>query len=173
MINRILRYLLIFILLLLLQVLLFDNIEFSGYVNPYVYIMFILLLPVEIPAWLLLILSFGTGLIIDIFSGTPGMHASATVLAGFSRPYVLRLISPRDGYEPGEDPSMMFYGFRWFLIYASIIVLIHHTALFYLEVFRFTDFFRTLLRVLLSSLFSVTFILLFEFTRKGGISNRL
>jgi rod shape-determining protein MreD len=167
MINRILRLTVIFILLLLLQVLLFNNIEFSGYVNPYVYIMFILLLPVEIPSWLLLILSFATGLIIDFFTGTPGMHCASTVLAGFLRPYVLRIISPRDGYEPGADPSMVIYGFRWFLIYASIIVLVHHIALFYLEVFRFADFFRTLVRVLLSSLFSITFILLLEFIRKG------
>lgn len=167
MINRILRFSLIFILLLLLQVLLFNNIQFSGYVNPYIYIMFILLLPFEIPAWLLLIISFFTGLIIDLFSGTPGMHTSATVLAGFVRPFILRVISPRDGYEGGADPSMSVYGVRWFLIYASLIILIHHTALFYLEVFRFTDFFRTLLRVLLSSLFSVTFIVLLEYIRKG------
>jgi rod shape-determining protein MreD len=167
MINRILRFTVIFVLLLLLQVLLFNNIEFSGYVNPFVYIMFILLLPVEIPSWLLLILSFATGLIIDFFTGTPGMHCASTVLAGFLRPYVLRIISPRDGYEPGTDPSMAIYGFRWFLIYASIIVLVHHIALFYLEVFRFADFFRTLVRVLLSSLFSITFILLLEFIRKG------
>jgi rod shape-determining protein MreD len=129
--------------------------------------MFILLLPIEIPAWLLLIISFFTGLIIDLFSGSPGMHTSATVLAGFIRPYVLRIISPRDGYEPGSDPSMVIYGFRWFLIYTLIIVLFHHTALFYLEVFRFTDFFRTLLRVLLSTLFSGTFILLLEYIRRG------
>jgi rod shape-determining protein MreD len=167
MINRILRFGLIFILLLLLQVLLFNNVQFSGYVNPYVYIMFILLLPFEIPAWLLLIISFFTGLIIDLFSGTPGMHTSATVLAGFVRPFILRIISPRDGYESGADPSMLIYGFRWFLIYTSIIVIIHHTALFYLEVFRFADFFRTLLRVLLSSLFSITFIVLLEYIRKG------
>lgn len=167
MIPRILRYSLIFIFLVLLQVLLFNNIRFSGYVNPYIYIMFILLLPIEIPAWLLLIISFFTGLIIDLFSGSPGMHTSATVLAGFIRPYVLRIISPRDGYEPGSDPSMVIYGFRWFLIYTLIIVLFHHTALFYLEVFRFTDFFRTLLRVLLSTLFSGTFILLLEYFRRG------
>jgi rod shape-determining protein MreD len=167
MINRILRFSLIFILLLLLQVLLFNNIQFSGYVNPYIYIMFILLLPFEIPAWLLLIISFFTGLIIDLFSGTPGMHTSATVLAGFVRPFILRIISPRDGYEAGVDPSMSVYGVRWFLIYASLIILIHHTALFYLEVFRFTDFFRTLLRVLLSSLFSITFVVLLEYIRKG------
>ena len=53
MINSILRFGLIFILLILLQVLFFNNIQFSGYVNPYVYIMFILLLPVEIPSWLI------------------------------------------------------------------------------------------------------------------------
>jgi rod shape-determining protein MreD len=167
MINSILRYSLIFFLLIFLQILLFNNIEFSGYVNPYIYIMFILLLPVEIPSWLLLILSFFTGLVIDIFCGSPGMHTSATVLAGFVRPYVLRLISPRDGYEPGTDPSMMIYGFRWFLFYTLIIVFIHHFTLFYLEVFRFTDFFRTFLRVILSSLFSIAFILLLEYARRG------
>ena len=167
MINSILRFGLIFILLILFQVLLFNNIQFSGYVNPYVYIMFILLLPIEIPAWLLLLLSFFTGLIIDFFSGSPGMHTFATVLAGFVRPYVLRLVSPRDGYESGPDPSMMIYGFRWFMTYALLIVLIHHFALFYIEVFRFADFFRTMLRVLLSTVFSMTFILLIEYYRKG------
>lgn len=167
MINRIPRLAIMFILLLLLQVLLFNNIQFSGYVNPYVYLMFVLLLPVEIPGWLLLIISFFTGLIMDFFTSSPGMHTSATTLAGFVRPYVLRFISPRDGYETGASPSMLIYGFRWFLIYALIIVLVHHLALFYLEVFRLTDFFRTFLRVLLSSGFSVAFILLLEFIRKG------
>jgi len=167
MINRIPRLAIMFILLILLQVLLFNNIQFSGYVNPYIYLMFILLLPVEMPGWLLLLLAFFTGLIMDFFTSSPGMHASATTLAGFVRPYVLRLISPRDGYEAGSSPSMLIYGFRWFLMYTLIIVLVHHTALFYFEVFRFTDFFRTLLRVLLSSGFSIAFILLLEFMRKG------
>jgi hypothetical protein len=103
----------------------------------------------------------------DFFSGSPGIHSSATVLAGFVRPYVLRVISPRDSYETGSNPSMLTYGFTWFLAYTSIIVLVHHTALFYLELFRFADFFRTMLRVLLSSLFSITFILLLEYYRRG------
>ena len=167
MINSILRFALIFVILILLQVLLFNNIQFSGYVNPYVYIMFIILLPVEIPSWLLLLLSFGIGIIIDIFSGSPGMHSSATVLAGFVRPYILRIVSPRDGYEARSEPSMLNYGFVWFLTYTVLIVIIHHTTLFYLEVFRFADFFRTLLRVLLSSLFTITFIVLIEFYRRG------
>ena len=167
MINRIIRPGLIFIILLLLQILVFNNIQFSGYVNPFVYLLFILLLPVEIPSWILLILSFFTGFLIDVFSGSPGMHTAATTLAGFVRPYILKLISPRDGYEPGSSPSMAAYGFSWFLIYALLIVSVHHIALFYLEVFRFADFFRTLLRVVFSTLFSLTFIMLFEFIRKG------
>lgn len=167
MINSVLRFGLIFIILVLLQVLLFNNIQFSGYINPYVYLMFILLLPVEIPSWLLLFLSFVTGMIIDLFSGSSGIHTSATLLAGFVRPYVLRLSSPRDGYEPGANPSMLVYGFKWFFLYILVMVLVHHTALFYLEVFRFTDFFRTMLRVLLSSAFTITFILLIEYYRKG------
>jgi hypothetical protein len=167
MINSVLRFGLIFILLILLQALLFNNIQFSGYVNPYVYIMFILLLPMEIPSWLLLLLSFATGLIIDFFSASPGMHTFATVLAGFLRPYVLRVVSPRDGYESGADPSMFVYGFRWFMSYAILMVLIHHITLFYIEVFRFADFFRTMFRVILSTVFSVAFILLIEFYRKG------
>lgn len=166
MINSILRYFLISVGLILLQVLLFNNIQFSGYVNPYVYIMIILLLPAVIQPWLLLIIAFLTGLSIDLFSGTPGMHTSATLLAGFSRPYVLRLISPRDGYESGSDLSIASCGARWYLVYTLIIVLIHHITLFYIEVFRFADFFRTLLRVIISSAFTVGFIFLAEYYRK-------
>lgn len=167
MINSILRYALIFVLLFLLQVLLFNNINFGGYINPYIYIMFIMLLPVEIPGWLLLIISFFTGLFIDFVSGTTGMNAGATVAAGFVRPYILQIISPRDGYEPGTTPSMLIYGFRWFLIYCLLIVSLHHFVLFFLEVFRFADFFRTLLRIILSSVFTASFILLIEYYRRG------
>lgn len=167
MINSILRPALTFVLLLLLQILVFNNIQFSGYVNPYVYLMFIILLPVEMPAWILLLLSFAAGFIIDVFTGTPGMHTAATTLTGYIRPYILKVISPRDGYEPGATPSMVTYGFSWFLIYTIVLVAIHHLALFYLEVFRFADFFRTLLRVVLSTLFSTSFIVLFELIRRG------
>lgn len=167
MINSILKFAFLAIILVFLQVLLFNNIQFSGYVNPYIYIILILLLPAEIPAWLLLIAGFITGLAIDLFTGTPGMHAASTTLAAFSRPYVLRLISPRDGYDAGSGLSMSVYGFRWFLLYSVIIVLVHHTALFYLEVFRLADFFRTFLRILISSAFTVSFIMLAESYRRG------
>jgi len=167
MINSIIRYTVIFVILLFLQVLLFNNIQFSGFINPYVYVMLILLLPVEIPAWLLLIICFFSGLTVDLFNGTPGIHTTATVFSGFIRPYILRLISPRDGYEAGAVPSMVIYGFRWFLVYSGVMILAHHFVLFYMEVFRFTEFFATLLRVILSTIFSIVFILLAEYYRRG------
>ena len=167
MINSVLRFCLIFILLVLAQILLFNNIQLSGYVNPYVYVMFILLLPAEIPAALMICLSFVIGIVIDFYSGSAGMHAFASTFAGFVRPFVLMSISPREGYNPGAQPSMTNYGFRWFLLYAAIIVFIHHTTLFFVEAFRFIDFFRTFLRVILSSVFSLTFIIIIEFYRKG------
>lgn len=166
MINSVIRFSLIAVALILLQLLLFNNIQFSGFINPYVYIMIILILPVRINSWLLLILAFLTGLIIDCFSGSPGMHASATLLCGFVRPFVLRLISPHDGYDPAVELSAKNYGFRWFASYTVFIVLIHHTILFFLEVFRFDDFFRTVFRILLSSVFTAGFIILAEFIRK-------
>ena len=167
MINSVLRFGLILILLVLAQVLLFNNIQFSGYVNPYIYIMFILLLPVETTAALTLFLSFGIGIIIDFFSGSAGMHAFASTCAGFVRPFVLRSIAPRDGYNPRAQPSMVNYGFKWFILYAAVILFVHHTALFFVEMFRIIDFFRAFFRVILSVIFSLTFIMIIEFYRKG------
>ena len=93
MIKIIQKYVLLFIILIVAQLLIFNNIEFSGYVNPYVYILFIILLPFETPKVLLLVLAFLMGLIIDLFLGTPGVHTSATVLMAFFRPFILGTFS--------------------------------------------------------------------------------
>jgi rod shape-determining protein MreD len=146
-----------FFILVLLQVLILNNIQLSGFINPYIYILFILLLPFETPAWLLLILGFFTGLTIDIFSGTIGMHATATTLAAYARPYVLTVFSPRDGYENRTSPTLKNYGISWVIRYTIVIILIHHSTLFFIEVFRFSGFFYTMFRILISSVF--TFIL--------------
>ena len=118
MLNDIIKYSGIFILLLGLQVLVMNNIGFSGYVNPFVYLLFIMLLPFGLPAWILLIIAFFTGLSVDLFSATAGLHTSASVLAAFARPFILRIIAPRDGYEQGDVPGINENGFRWFMIYA-------------------------------------------------------
>ncbi|MBN2349252.1 MAG: rod shape-determining protein MreD [Bacteroidales bacterium] len=157
------RNILRFLVLVLIQVLIFNNIQFSGYINPYVYLLFILLLPFETPGWLLLLSAFLLGFTVDIFSETLGMHTIATVFMAFIRPYVLQILAPRDGYESGTYPRIYYYGFLWFLKYTVILILAHHFVLFYLEIFRFSDFFRTFLRVILSSSFSVFFIVMSQY----------
>ncbi len=152
-----------FVLLVLVQVFIFNNIQFSGYINPYVYVLFILLLPFETPGWLLLTLAFLLGFSIDILSGTLGMHTAATVFMAFLRPFVLQVFSPRDGYEAGTYPRVHYYGFNWFLKYAAILILAHHLVLFYMEIFRFSDFFSTFLRVILSTVFSLTLVMLSQY----------
>ncbi|MFP4023455.1 MAG: rod shape-determining protein MreD [Thiohalospira sp.] len=163
MIKIVPRYLFNFILLVLLQVFVLNNIQFSGYINPYIYVVFILTLPFETPKWLLLVLGFSMGITIDLFSNTIGMHSSATVFMAFLRPFVLKIISPRDGYESETYPQLRYYGGSWFLKYSIILVFAHHLFLFYIEVFRFSDFFATLLRVILSSFFSILLIVIGQY----------
>jgi len=152
-----------FVVLILFQVLVMDNVMINGYMIPYIYILFILLMPFETPRWIQLISGFLLGLVMDLFSGTLGMHTAATVLAAFVRPYLLDLLASRDGYEPETFPRIHYYGFLWFLKYAALIVVIHHLALFYLEVFQLKHFFSTLLRVILSSILSTSTIVLSQY----------
>lgn len=152
-----------FFILVLAQVLVFNNIEISGYINPYVYILFIILLPFETPQWLALILGFLLGFSIDIFSETLGMHTAATVFMAFIRPYVLSYFAPRDGYESGSFPRIFYYGLPWFVKYATLLVLAHHMVLFFLEMFSFTDFFTTFFRIIVSTVFSSFLIVVSQY----------
>ena len=152
-----------FIFLILLQVWVLNNIQFSGYINPYMYVLFILLLPFETPGWLVLILSFFLGLSVDMFTDTIGMHASASVFMGFLRSFVLQSIAPRDGYEVGTYPRVFFYGLVWFLKYSLLLVFLHHLFLFSIEVFNFKTFHLVLFRTILSTLFTTLLILVSQF----------
>ncbi len=163
MITEIITLLLRFLVLTALQVLLLNNIQLSGFINPYIYILFIMLLPVKFSKVFSLVLAFISGLVIDIFTNTAGMHAAATVMMAFMRPTILRVFSPRDGYEAESIPSMRRMGFNWFAVYASVMIIIHHVTLFYVEAFTFSGFFLTLIRALLSGASSLLIILIAQF----------
>ena len=160
MISLFFQYVGRFILFVLVQVLILNNIQFSGLINPYLYIMFIIILPFETPNWLILFTAFALGISIDSFTNTLGMHTSATLLIAFIRPYVLKIMAPREGYDTGTLPRIKFYGLQWFIRYSLIITVVHHFFLFYLEVFRLSDFFLTFSRAFISSIFTMILILL-------------
>jgi len=163
MISDVIKNSIQFIFLVLFQVLILNNIQLSGYLNPFLYVLFILMLPFQTPKWLVLILAFIVGISVDMFSDTGGLHAAASVLMAFLRDPILRLISPREGYDPVQSPTIQQFGFGWFFSYAGVLIFAHHCTLFYLEAFYFTGFFSTLFRVILSSLFSLMLVFISQF----------
>jgi cell shape-determining protein MreD len=158
-----LRNIVRFVFLVLFQVLILNNIQFNGYINPYFYIYFILLLPFETPLWLLLISSFALGITVDSFTHTFGLNAAACVLMAFVRPFLINAISTGTEFMIGHSPSLRTQGMKWFAYYSTILVLVHHFALFFLEVFRFTEFFQTLIRAILSSVFTLLLVFIAEY----------
>lgn len=163
MVINLLKYALVFVVSVLLQVLIFNNVLIARMISPFFYILFIVLLPFDTPRAMLLFLAFILGLTVDIFTNTPGVHASACLLTGFIRPGVLQLISSRETLESVTAPRVGNMGFQWFAGYVTFLVLIHHFFLFFIEAFSFQGFPFTLLRVILSSVLSVVLIVLSQF----------
>ncbi len=162
MVRALSKYAVMFITLVLVQVLIFNQVQFSGFFNPYVYVLFVILLPLSTPRYAILLLAFVLGLVIDIFSNSLGVHSAATVFIAYLRPLVIRLISNRED-DKSDYPGLSQNKPAWFINYILIMVLLHHTMLFFLEVFTFANFFNTLYRVILSSLFSIIVIVLSQF----------
>ena len=159
MVGNIFKYSGGFILLILFQGLLLNNIEFGGYVVPFLYVVFILSLPFEMPNWMVLVLAFVLGIAIDSFSSTLGMHTSAAVFMAFCRYYLLKILEPRGGYEFNSKPNVQDMGVTWYVFYAVILILLHHLFLFYVESFKLTQFFYTFGRALSSSLFTLVLVM--------------
>lgn len=150
-----------FVLLILLQALVIDHVDLAhGWVVPYLYVLFIILLPFGTPGWATLLLGFLLGMVMDYFSSTPGLHAAACTMMAFVRLLMLRILTPREGYDPGKKPAVQHMGLAWFMTFAGTLVLVHHTTLFILEVYRFTDLGSTLLRVLMSTAATLVLCLL-------------
>ena len=163
MLNEIIRNIIRFIILVGVQVLIIKNIELGRFINPFIYVLFLIVLPFETPKWALLFCGFIIGITIDMFYNTAGMHAAACVFMAYVRPGVLKLFSPRDGYEFGTQPTVQYLGVPWFLSYSGILVLLHHFILFYLEIFRFSEFFSTFFRVIVSTIFTILLIVITQY----------
>lgn len=160
MINILSSNIIRFILLVILQVTILNNIDLGGIVSPYLYILFIILLPFETPKWLLLISAFFLGISIDVFSDTIGLHAFASVFIAFIRPFVLNSFAPHEGYSVGSTPLINNYGFVWFLRYSALLTIIHHIIFIFIEAFSFEFFFSSLWKASLSTIFTLVLIVI-------------
>src|SRR5476651_935937 len=160
MIRTVLINVLRFVMLVFLQVFLLKNITLYNLSTPYLYILFILLLPFEVPNLLLFALAFILGLTIDAFYDTPGLHAAACVLLAFVRILFISITVQKEGFDNEPEPTLSIMGFRWFFTYVIVLTLVHHSFLFILEAFNFSELEYTLSRVLLSSIFTVFLMVL-------------
>ena len=131
-------------------------------------IIFVMLLPFNIPKTQLLLLGFATGFVIDLFMGTPGLHAGATTFIAFCRPSIIKLVSGSQKFENIQYPNLNQINGLWFLRYTSSMVIVHHLTLFLLETFSFRLLGQTLLRTLLSAPVSIFLIMLMLYFFKSG-----
>lgn len=150
-----------FILLILAQVFLFKNMGYYNLVIPFPYIMAIMLLPVRISKGLLFLIAFLTGLTIDAFYDTLGIHAAACVTLAWVRIIFLNLTIQDDDHD-SISPGIAQMSFRWFLIYVFILSFFHHLTLYLLESFSLNNILSTLTSILFSCIFTTVLIILFE-----------
>jgi hypothetical protein len=142
-----------FILLLVAQVLIFNNINFFGYLNPFPYVLFIILYPVNGNKSALLLASFLLGIIMDMFCNSGGVHAAASITLAYLRPtffkfsfgvsYEYQTVKINDKLTPE----------RFSFILISIVT--HHFVLFILETFRLNFFFNILIQTIFSTIFTI------------------
>ena len=156
--REIIHYSLWFLLYLLLQILILRNIVLFDYAFCFVYIGAILLLPAEVNRTLLLIMGFLTGLLVDVFYNTLGMHAAATLLIAYLRPFWIQLQLETKGNAERLEISIPELGVGGYLVYLLPLVFIHHAALFLIEMSHFGMIGYTLLRIVASTLFT-TFLI--------------
>lgn len=148
-------------ILIFIQVFLLRNMAFYNLSTPFIYILFIMLLPFSTPNFLLYLLAFLTGLTLDAFYDTLGVHTSACVMLAFIRILFISITVTRDSFDSPE-PTLGNMGFKWFILFTITCILSHHLIVFILEAFKFAEIGYTLMRCLFSSLFTLGLIVLTE-----------
>ena len=156
-----------FFIYLFYQVLILKNIVLFHTSFCFLYIAYLLLLPVETNPLVLLLLGFVTGIFIDMFYDSLGLHALACVTVMYLRNYWLKSLTPQGGYDSSASPSLVMNGLQWFLVYTIPLVFIHHMVLFFVEAGGFSTFWFTLLKVFTSTLFTTLAIVIVQFLFPG------
>jgi len=168
--SSLLRNIIRLIIFILLQVFVLNHIPpLHQYITPYIYFLFILWLPFSMGRGSLLIVSFITGLCLDFFTKTPGLHAAACVFVGYLRPFLINLLMPQQGVEFNyREPSVTSLGFTQYITYVSVLTFCHHAVLSSIQAFQFGNILYLVLKTLGSTVISLLLITVIEiiFIRK-------
>jgi hypothetical protein len=149
-------------LLIFIQLFLFRNLSFYNLPTAFIYPLFLLLLPFGTPFFVLYLIAFVTGLTIDSFYDTLGVHTTACVTLAFVRIMFIKVSLVRDAIDVNE-PTLGNMGLTWFSLYALFTLAAHHIILFILETFKISGLGYTLGRALISTALSFILVLIIEF----------
>ncbi len=165
--NKTIFFGLLFVFMILIQVFILNNILFLGYVNPYLYIMFIFLFPLNKNRFVFLFLAFLLGLIIDFFSDSGGIHAFSTLFIAYIRLFFVRVYFNKFEVDfPFFRLNLEPFGKRF--NYVVTLTVIHHFILFSFSNFSFQNFSNVLTNTIYSSIFTLIlyFLVTFIFSKK-------
>lgn len=160
MILELFRYFIGAVILVLLQHLVINQIRFGEYLQPMPYIYVLLIIPFYTNRFVQLIFAFLMGYALDILSNTNGMNAAACVILVYAKVYSENRIIDKEAIElQGSNfVSLHAKGFRYYASYIGLLIFIHHFVYFFLDYFKFSQFFTVLLVSLLSTI--STFVLI-------------
>ena len=166
--NLVIKNTVLFVVLVLVQVLILNNINLFEYLNPYIYIVFVIFYPLRKEKGSFLFLSFLLGLTIDFFSNSGGINAAATLFIAYVRLPLLSKILNKTDFD-FQSFNIRSISFGKSFLFILILTFIHHLILFGLEYFSFSSFETILTKTLLSTLFTTAtiFIVIILFTKKN------
>ena len=141
-----------------LQVLVLNQILFSSYINPFLYVILIISLPLKTPKWFLLSYAFLLGFFIDIFSGSLGFHSTATILIAFFKPLISKITIPHNILADTDEITLKKIGNKAFITFSLFLILIHNSCLFIIEHLNFN--LAISLKILASSIITLIIVLI-------------
>ena len=157
----VLRHILSLVIVLLLQMLVFNNLHFLGICQPYIYILFLIALPIRIPQWIELLIGFGVGLIVDMFCGSPGVHTAACSFLAYLRPIFIRR-TIQDAERISMTIDGLSIGFNEYVKLVVLYTILHHTLVFLIEAWSLAHFWLLLAKIIVSSLFTIALLLFYD-----------
>ena len=153
-----------YIVVMLLQVLLLDQLQLWGACHPYVYILCLLMMPITLPHSVSMVIGAAVGLVMDIFCNSLGVHTAACILLMFIRPYLIGVIV-NDKDRLNEQISLRAIGMEALIKYVVILVLIHHLTVFLLAAWSWAHIGFVLLETLVSGLITISLIIAYNALR--------
>jgi hypothetical protein len=159
------KYIIRFVLLILFQIFILSKIDLFGFMNPFLYIIFILTLPFKIKHTPLIIISFLMGYFVDLLSGNiMGIHTASALLVGFLRPTIINIVSSSESdYDTKHAPDYKNMGSKWFFTYAGLLVFVYNLSYFFLEHFTLSGFFKTIFIAIANTIFTLLVFFIYQF----------